>query len=145
MPFWIEGWIEVARLPDTAHEHAWSGVVDLGSLVDVADEDAERLFGLSKRCVSGEEPVNALAASRGVPPNPSKHVRRELEAIAAHEAKYGAGELGGYTYALWAEIREHPLAEPPHGSQWKVPFALARALEERFGSDRVRIVVWFNW
>ena len=33
MPFWVEGWIEVARSPDTASARAWFGVVDLSSLV----------------------------------------------------------------------------------------------------------------
>lgn len=145
MPFWIEGWIEVARMPETADEHAWFGVVNLGSLVDVADEDTERLFGLSKRCVSGEGPVNALVAGRGAPPNPSGQVREEFAAIAAHEAKYGPGEFGGYTHALWAEIRDYALAEPPGDSQWELAFDLARVLEERFGPERVRFVVWFIW
>ena len=44
MPFDIEGWIEVARSPDTADANAWFGVVRLSSLVDVADDDTERLF-----------------------------------------------------------------------------------------------------
>jgi hypothetical protein len=143
--FWIEGWIEVARSPDTADTHAWFGVVNLGSLVDVADEDTERLFGLSKLCVSGKKSVESVAADRGVPPNPSEQVRQELESITAHEAKYGPGECGGYTYAIWSEIRAFELTEPPEESQWKLAFALARVLEERFGPDRVRFVVWFNW
>jgi len=42
MPFWLEGWIEVAWSYETADEHAWFGVVDLSSLVHVADQDTER-------------------------------------------------------------------------------------------------------
>ena len=117
MPFDIEGWIEVARSPDTSDAHAWFGVVRLSSLVDVADEDTERLFGLSKLCVSGKKSVDALAADRGVPPNPSAQVRREMEEIAAPEAKYGSGEVGGYTFAVWSEIRAVELTDPPKGSQ----------------------------
>jgi hypothetical protein len=142
MPFWVEGWIEVARLPDTAHKYAWFGVVNLGSLVDVADEDTERLFGLSKQCMTGEKSVDAFAASRGVPLNPSAQVRHELEEIAAHEAKYGPGEFGGYTHALWAEIQGIKLAE---ASQLRLPFALAAAMAQQFGPHRVRFVLWFNW
>lgn len=146
MPFWIEGWIEVARLPDTAGEHAWFGVVDLGALVDVADEDTERLFGLSKSCMSGKA-VNALAANRGVPSNPSSQVQRELASIVEHELKHGAGEYGGYTHAIWDEIRGYELTvtEPLESSQWSVPFSIARVLEEEFGADRIRFIVWFNW
>ncbi|ADB15126.1 hypothetical protein Psta_0436 [Pirellula staleyi DSM 6068] len=145
MPFWIEGWIEVARLPETADEHAWSGVVNLGAIVDVADEDTEQIFGMSKGCVSGEKSVAAIAAARGVPANPSVQVRRALDEIEAHEAKFGTGEMGGYTWALWDEIRGYALKEPPEDSQWTLSFAFARTLEERFGADRVRFVVWFNW
>lgn len=145
MSFWIEGWIEVARLPDTDGEYAWFGVVDLGSLIDVADADTERLFGLSKWCVTGKVSVDALAASRGMPLNPSEQVRRELDRIAAHEAIYGSGEFGGYTYAIWSEIRGYELTVPPEDSQWELAFALARVLEVQFGPDRVRFVVWFNW
>jgi hypothetical protein len=143
--FWIEGWIEVARSPETAVEHAWSGVVKLISLVDVADADTERLFGLSKRYVRGEWPEEALAADRGVPPNPSSQVREELQTIAAHEEKYGPGGFGGYTFALWSEIRGYELIESPEDSQLRLAFDLARILEQRFGPDRVRFVVWFNW
>ncbi|HVL14736.1 MAG TPA: hypothetical protein VM529_19340 [Gemmata sp.] len=145
MPFDIEGWIEVARSPDTSDAHAWFGVVRLSSLVDVADEDTERLFGLSKLCVSGKKSVDALAADRGVPPNPSAQVRREMEEIAAHEAKYGSGEVGGCTFAVWSEIRAVELTDPPEESQWKLAFALARVLESVFGPERVRFVVWFRW
>jgi hypothetical protein len=145
MPFTLEGWIEVARSPETGDEHAWFGTIDLSSIVDVADEDTERLFGLSKDCVSGQKSVDALAAGRGMPANPSAQVRRALDEIAEHEAKFGSGEMGGYTYALWAEIRECALTMPPEESQWTLPFAIARILEERFGADRVRFVIWFSW
>ena len=132
-------------MPDTANEHAWVGVVDLGAIADVADEDSERLFGLSKDCVSGGKSADVLAAGRGLPANPSAQVRRAIEQIAAHEAKFGDGEFGGYSYALWAEIREYSLTVPTEKSQWTLPFALARILERQFGADRVRFVVWFNW
>jgi hypothetical protein len=145
MPFSLEGWIEVARSPDTSAEHAWFGVVDLSSIVDVGDEDSKRLFGLSKDGVSGQKEIAPLAAGRGVPANPSEQLRRALDDIAAYEAKFGSGEMGGYTYALWAEIRDHALAVPPNKSQWALPFAIARILGDRFGADRVRFVIWFNW
>ncbi|HEY3789037.1 MAG TPA: hypothetical protein VGL71_09290 [Urbifossiella sp.] len=103
------------------------------------------MFGLSKDCVSGKKTVESLAANRGLPPNPSKQVLQEMDAIAAHEAKYSPGECGGYTYAIWSEIRAVELTEPPEGSQWKLAFALARVLEEQFGVERIRFVVWFSW
>ncbi len=144
MPFWIEGWIEVKR---PAPDAAWFGAVNLGTLVEISDDDSERLFGLSKDCVTGRKEVESLAAGRGVPPDSSGQVARELQANADHEAEYGPGEVGGYTHALWTEIRGHRLADPPpdYPSQWAVPFAIARVLEEEFGPKGVRFVVWFNW
>ena len=50
MPFWIEGWVEVTTQDDSTEEHAWAGAINIGSLVDTADEVSERLFGLSKCC-----------------------------------------------------------------------------------------------
>jgi hypothetical protein len=145
MSFWIQGWIEVARSPDVAEKDAWFGVVDLSTIVDVADNDSEALFGLSKACVGNRKVVDSLAARRGIPANPSASVRQEMEWIAAHEKQYGSGEIGGYTYAIWAEISHYKLVEPLEQNQWKVPFELARTLEQRFGAERVRFLVWFNW
>jgi hypothetical protein len=145
MPFWLEGWIEVARPSEAPDELSWFGVVDLGAIVDVADDDSERLFGLSKACISGEKSTASLASGRGTPPSPSAQVRRALGEIETHEAKFGNGEMGGFTWALWAEIRDCALTVVPDDSQWTLPFEFARALEERFGADRVRFVVWFNW
>jgi hypothetical protein len=145
MPFSLEGWIEVARSSETADEQLWFGVIDLSSIVDVADEDSERLFGLSKGCVCGEQTTDSLAAGRGVPANPSAQVRRALDEIAAFEAKFGSGEIGGYTYALWTEIRDYALKVSLEGSQWTLPFAFARILAEQFGAERVRFIVWFYW
>jgi hypothetical protein len=143
--FWIDGRIEVARSADSADEHAWFGVVRLLSIVDVADADTERFFGLSKRCVTGDWEGEALVADRGVPPNPSSQVRTAMEEIAAHEAKYGPGEYGDYTHALWAEIRGRELVEREIEPQLGLAFDLARVLEQRYGPERVRFVVWFNW
>lgn len=143
--FDIQGWIEVARCEDLADPYAWSGVIRLHSLVDVSDDDSELMFGLSRLCVTGEKLVDSIAADRGLPPNPSRQVRLEMEAIAAHEAKYGSGELGGYTYAVWSEIRAVELADHPWGNQWRLTFALARELEAVFGPENIRFVVWYSW
>lgn len=143
--FEIDGWIEVAFNPDTADSHSWIGVVRLGSIIDMADDDTERLFGLSKPCVSGKKTVEALAADRGLPPNPSAQVQRELAEIAAHEVNFGPGEVGGYTFVVWSEIREYDFVEHEVEPQMKMAFDLARVLERRYAADRIRFVVWFCW
>jgi hypothetical protein len=144
MPFGIEGWLEVRR----GGEAAWSGVLSIGPLVDVGDEISERLFGLSKRWRSAQSQIDAVAADRGVPSDPSEELLAELAQHAAHQSEFGPGELGGYTHATWNELAELPLdATALAESDWKVVFDIARRLaaDERFAQDGVRIVVWYNW
>jgi hypothetical protein len=137
MPFWIEGWVEVRR----RGEDAWSGVLSVGPLVDVGDEISERLFGLSKRWRSNQSPIDAIAANRGVPSDPSPELHAELQ---RHD---GLGELGGYTHATWNELADLPLdATALADSDMKIVLDLARRLaaDDRFAPQGVRIVVWFN-
>ena len=134
-------------MPDTNDEHAWTDVINLGSLIDVADEVSERLFALSKLCVTNKEIApSSLAPNRGLPPNPSAGVRAALSEIDEHETKYGKGEFGGYTHASWAEVKSHEIdAIAMQRSDWKIVFDLVRQLEHRFTADRIRFVVWFVW
>jgi hypothetical protein len=144
MPFWIEGWLEVRR----AGEADWSGILSIGPLVDVGDEISERLFGLSKRWRSSPSQLEAVAADRGVPPDPSEELRAELAQHAAHVSQFGPGEFGGYTHATWSEFAELPLdAVALADSDLKLLLDIARRLADdaRFTQDGVRIVVWFNW
>jgi hypothetical protein len=144
MPFDVEGWIEVGY-PDTAEGQRWVGVINLSRLMSSWERDTERIFGLSKGYVTGESSTVAVAAARGVPPNPSRVVLDDLAQIAGHEAEYGPGEFGGYTHALWSELRELELIESPPESRCLLAFRIARVLEEQFRPERIRFVVWFCW
>jgi hypothetical protein len=144
MPFWIEGWLEVRRVGETH----WSGVLSIDPLVDGGDEISEQLFGLSKRWRSNQSELDAIAADRGAPSDPSEALRAELTQHAAHVREFGPGELGGYTHALWSELADLPLdATKLADSDLKLVLDIARRLaaDERFAQDGVRIVVWFNW
>jgi hypothetical protein len=148
MPFWIEGWVEVTSLDDTTEEWAWQSLMTISPLVDVADEVSERLFGLSKKCVTGQSPVVPLFAGRGIPPNPSKEVQRDLEEIIELERKYGPGEIGGYTHATWREIKStNILSVARPDSDWRLVFDLVQRIEQdyRFSDEKIRFIVWFNW
>jgi hypothetical protein len=146
MPFDVEGWIEVAYgRPDTPEGLRWFGVINLSTRMSSGDGDTERIFGLSKGYVTGERSTVAVAAARGVPPAPSRAVLDDLAQIAGHEAQYGPGEFGGYTHALWSELRELGLVESPPQSRCQLAFRIARGLEEEFGPERIRFVVWFCW
>ena len=94
MSFSIEGWVEVLR--SKPEEGLWFGVIDIGTLIDVGDEMSERIFGLSRAYVLGERRTIALAAGRGLPPNPSGAVSSSIEKITSHEKQFGADEYGGY-------------------------------------------------
>ena len=107
--------------------------------------DSERLFGLSKACVSGDRTVESVAAGRGLPLNPSPQVQDEIAKIAAHDLQFGSGEIGGFTHAYWSEISGCPIDESLENSEWILPFALAKQLEKRFTLSQIRFVVWFNW
>ncbi|MGC4030659.1 MAG: hypothetical protein QM754_02765 [Tepidisphaeraceae bacterium] len=146
MPFDIQGWIEFAYTVDLEDENAWFGAIDLETMGLVGDTISERLFNLSKACVAGEKCVTAVAAGRGVPANPSRRVSRDLEMIKAHNAQYGPGEYGGYTYASWPELKAVLFGDDElEESGWKLVFALANQLEQRVPASHIRFVVWFEW
>ena len=146
MTFNIQGWIEISRWPDSGDEEpAWQGVLNLGSIVDVADSDSERLFGLSKSCVCGARVVDSIAAKRGLPSNPSPQVQDAIKRIRENEALHGEGESGGFTYVAWSEIRHYPIKESQLRSEWCIPFDFSRLLETRIPAQNIRFVVWFDW
>ena len=143
MPFWIEGWVEVARSTDLTDEHAWRGVVQLDNLIDVGDAVSERLFGLSNRCVAGEYPVESFAAHRGIPANPSSEVRHQLDWYASRGC---ADEIGGHTHTTWAELKTVRFSEQElEDSDWVLVFDLIKQLEQRFEATHIRFVVWYSW
>ncbi|MBL7954936.1 MAG: hypothetical protein JNJ91_07835 [Flavobacteriales bacterium] len=145
----IQGWIEVCRRggEECQEEHSWSGVVNLGTLIDYTDDVSEYLFGISKRAVGGSG-VDAIAANRGLPPNPSDSVRHDMERIRAHESQYGSGEFGGYTFATWHEIQAARLApEQLAESYWRHAFELTLSLIRfwNLSDHQIRFVVWYDW
>ncbi len=147
--FWIDGWVEVTRmLPSEEDEHAWQGVLRVLPLIDGADEISEQLFGLSRAAVTTSEPLEAVAARRGIPPNPSAELRADLDRIAEHERRHGPGELGGYTHASWTELSAFRDSCPAvRSSDWATVFDIMDriASDERFSSARLRLAVWYEW
>ncbi|AYQ29291.1 MULTISPECIES: hypothetical protein [unclassified Polaromonas] len=148
MSFWIEGWVEVACSVDTPEKNAWAGLIRLGPLIDTYDEVSEELFCLSKRVVTGEVQIRALAPLRGIPDDASTSVKYDLAGIADHEEQFGTGEFGGYTHATWRDMKTHPLTSEvaPH-TEWSTVFDLLRTLERsgKYNDEGIRIVVWYNW
>jgi hypothetical protein len=146
----IHGWVEVTRFSgaDQEDEHAWTAAIRLSGLVDVPDAVSERLFGLSSRYIAGEATAPAVAANRGLPPNPSDQVKFDRARILDHEQKFGSGEFGGYTFAGWREIKAVTFTDEEwRESDWKLVFSLIREIESdwRFSEDKIRIVAWYAW
>jgi len=141
VPFWIEGVVEVSIHSDEELEqpHAWSMVLDIGALVDVADPVSERLFGLSRACVSGEGGPRSLYAGRGLPKGHSVEGFAEMQRFP---------EIGGFTHATWREIKAAKIdPELLAGGDWLLIFDLLRRLEadDRFEDHRIRVLAWYNW
>jgi hypothetical protein len=102
-------------------------------------------------------PSSALRAklmSRLSPPGGAcRLILRERSAtrshrIADYERRYRAGESGGFTFAMWDEVRSAVPDSPKLGeSDWGLVFDLVRRLtrDSRFPAHRIRFVVWYNW
>lgn len=145
MPFDIEGWIEVKYYadPTDATEDIWVGVIVIDSLVR-NDTVSEKLFGLSKRCVAYGYTIESLAASRGLPPNLSGHMKMDLEQIAQLEQEYGDCGCGGMTHVYWDEIRDFQFDEEEQKeSSWILVFDLMRRLAQKYSG--VRLIAWYKW
>ena len=142
MPYDVDGWIEVTGLPPS--DGLWLGAISLTALRLSGDAISDQYFGLAKRPRG-----NALFAGRGVPADPSQHLRADLLANEAFITAHGEGAFG-HTYATWRELLAASFAAPSSlvGSEWSD----AVRLIQLFGSgnlnytpDRIRVVVWATW
>lgn len=144
MPIYTFGWVDVTRLDDSdvEEDYAWSGLIDLSVYIDAVDEVAEVLFGYSKRILRGEYHVEAFAKDRGLPKNPSPHLKREIENISEDHF--------GFTHIYFHEIQKINWSnyqfDDPDSDWFRLISLLNKLLEEnRFQANKIRIVVWFYW
>lgn len=81
MSYAMEGWVEGTWCHDAEQDedYAWQSLINLGVLIQVSDAVSEQLFGLSRRCASGDVEMQPLAANRDIPSNPSPQVQWEME------------------------------------------------------------------
>ncbi len=154
MPVDIYGWVEISRWNhnELSDEHAWSGVINLCSLIDGTDLVSEALFGFSKRCFIGTDLGFApLALNRGLPPNPSMQVREGIEAVRRHEQRFGAGELRAVTHINYEVVRSIDWSALGIAditvSDWAVVFQLVEQLRAcgHLQNAAFRIVCWAVW
>lgn len=94
----IHGWVEVK----SPLSEAWSGVINLGTLLGDRNYDLYRwLFGVRMWSYSGATPVKPLAPQRGLPPDVSQEAKTDYEAAKGAFPK----EFHSVTWITWAEMQ----------------------------------------
>ena len=150
MPMDTEGWVEFSNystIEEREEEYAWRHFMDISSVVETFDENAEILFGYSKRILRGEFEIEAIAKDRGFPLHCSSAVEADIKELKEFEEKYGKGEIFGHTTIYYSEITavKHLFNAPE--SDWIKLFKLIEKFKEvkRIQDNQIRLVVWFNW
>ena len=70
----------------------------------VPDQFSEAVFEFSKAAIGKPERFSTIASNRGVPTACSSHVRDDIARIREHERQYDPGEVGGFTFATYADL-----------------------------------------
>ena len=139
----IIGWVEV----QTPELGLWFGIVKVRWLVDRNYPLFGCLFGHSERC-----DVEPLAPHRGIPESMSNEVRGDLDRVTPGATWVTWSELAGVVLSdeVGAQVgeTEHASLRQAIGEAitpgWVTLFRFMRMLAERYGSDHVRLVVWFD-
>lgn len=158
----IHGWVEICWDPS----EAWVGVIDIGILM-------ERSRHFWEWFLQDWGPFSSVAPHRGVPPNASGHVKRDVEQMASLIAMR---EVHSFTWITWAEIeaidwdiepdrpsvRDVMVVGDDGGSHhesrshrtrrdtvapyrsWMLLFDMMRRLAQEYRPEQVRLVVWFD-
>ena len=156
----IDGWVEVQWLPPGYRpwhpSPPWTAVITVGSILDQNVDMFGSLFGV--RNVSRFRP---LAPDRGFPSDPSLVLAEEISELQPFLARR---EIGHASWLTWAEIDRIDWEEPAETTEpvglssvdhvatrrealsgpWILLFDLMRRLAQDYGSDHVRLVVWFS-
>lgn len=129
------GWVEV-RDPTTpagvsiGFPNWWSGVVRIDDIV-------ERNYPVFGYFFDVRNPFDrSVAGRRGLPAHPSR------ETLAS---PVGPTDGSATTWITWAELQASQwmrVLELPSG--WNLLFTLMARLAEYSGSERVRLVIWFD-
>lgn len=149
MPLETNGWIEYTpcfTLKERNDDHSWQTFMNIDSIVDHTDEITELLFGYSKRIIRKEFDIDSLAKDRGIPNNATALVKQEMERIKAFEKEHGDGEIFGYTFIYYDEIK-NVTPSIPADSPWGKLFKLIELFKTIKGLEdqQIRLVVWFDW
>lgn len=147
MPLETNGWIEYSpylTLKERNEDHSWLTFMSIDSIVDHTDEITELLFGYSKRIIRQEFEIDSIAKDRGIPTNATELVKSEMERIKAFEKECGDGEIFGYTFIHYDEIR-NVTQSIPKDSPWQKLFKLIEVFKKIKGleNEQIRLVVWF--
>ena len=128
------GWVEVhdpSSRNDVRFSDWWSGVIRINDIVDRNYRAYGYFFDV-------RNPFDtSLAGRRGAPPKLSQ----EALADAGDPA-----DLSAASWVLWSEIQANDWRTRPElgALGWELLFTLMENLAEYYGSERVRLVIWFD-
>ncbi len=149
MPLETKGWVEYCPYlgEERQNEHSWIAWMDISSIIDLADETTELLFGYSKRIVRNEFKINAIAKDRSIPENASEIVKGEIDKIKAFEKKFGKGEIFGFSTIFYNEIKSLDKLVSDDSDCVSSLFILIDTFKtlRKLEDEQIRLIVWFEW
>lgn len=137
----IDGWVEVwnADLQET-----WQAVVNVTPLLARENQVFAHVFGILPSGKRVDADYAPLAAARGIPLNASPEAR-EWDPVEEPHA-----DNKGHTWILWSELEPTPWGHgtfpsgEPLPSNWGTLFDMMARLAQEYGTEHVRLVVWFG-
>lgn len=136
----VYGWVEIWNAD---REENWQAVVNVYPLLARENDVFAHVFGILPSGTRVDSTFAPLAAARGIPHDASPEAR-EWDPIVVPHSGYT-----GHTWVLWSELEPTPWGHgtSPSGerlpSNWRTLFDVMSCFAREYGSERIRLVVWF--
>ncbi len=118
----IYGWVET-------YDDEWDGIIKASHLMYRDYYVFGALFGIRRL---GLTPA---AERRGLPEDSSREVKDDLKSW---------DKIAAPSWITWQELQSVAWDEHPPHDWWLLLFKLMQDLADRWGSENVRLVVWFD-
>lgn len=136
----IYGWVETWNAD---RQEIWQAVVNVYPLLARENEVFVYVFGITPAGNRVDSELAPLAAARGIPPDASPEAR-EWDPVEEPHSGYK-----GHTWTLWSELEPTPWGHgtfpsgEPLPSNWRTLFDVMARLAQEYGTEHVRLIVWF--
>lgn len=133
---WVETW-------NADRQGRWQAVVNVYPLLARENEVFAHVFGILPSGNRVDADYAPLAAARGIPLDASPEAREWDPLVEPHTG------YKGHTWILWSELEPTPWGHgrfpsgEPLPSNWGTLFDVMARLAQEYGSEHVRLVVWF--